>query len=785
MSEAAGERRSWVTAYVAGLSLLAVVALVSARFFDVSPGGPVRYWVYLAFLYAVTEYVLTLFHHQSASGRVGISAAEAIILPLIVASNTFQTIAAVALGAAVVSIAHRRSGWLKGIFNVAQFACAAAVASVVWVVLEDASARFSPRDAAAAVLATVTFAVVTHLCVTVAIALAEKRKLWSLSRDVAPATFISLAGNICIGLLLASSWAGRAWTAVFFVLPIGALILGYRAVIRQDQERDRVEKLHDATRALAENVEIEPAILSFLKSVGHLVSAGRSWAVVEDHDGIARAYGVEGDLVVESDQRLLPSDGLAAILSTLRAENRAITVGWDEPQFRDLAKNVDTEDLVAVPIFEDDQVTGCLVAMKRLGAGAFGSEDARLLEALGNELAVTLRARLDKVRAEAEKTALESQLHRAQRLESVGQLAGGIAHDFNNIVSIIVNYSHFVMSEIEDESIREDVAEIKKAADRAAALTRQLLIFSRKEISRPVVLDVNDVVSDLEKLLRRALGESVELQIHLGSRLKTVLADSAQLEQVVLNLALNARDAMPGGGTLRIETSNVTLGDEEASQHLNLEAGRYVRLRVSDSGVGMSEETIERIFEPFFTTKPKGVGTGLGLATAYGVVGQAGGDISVTSRLGSGTSFTIHLPVTEERAELTVTEPDAGKSASGQGETILVVEDEDALRAVARRILSSNGYRVVEASNALEALDQLKNGTQVVDLVLSDIVMPHMSGSELGRLVGEMQPDVGIVYMSGHSNHLTTRSDDDPIPLIQKPFEQGELLDTVRQVLSR
>ena len=783
MTKAAGEGRSRVTLYVAGLASLAVGSLVFATVFDAAPGAPVGYWLYLTILYSLTEYVMTLFHHQSASGRVGLSAAEAIILPLIVASSTSQFIWAIVIGATVVSVAHRRAGFLKGVFNVAQFACAAALSSVVWRLLEDPSTAFSPRDALAAVVSVLVFAASTHVSVAIAIALAEGRSIRSLSRDVAPATFVSLTGNVCVGLLLAAAYAGRSWTAVFFILPVGALILGYRAVIRQDLERIRVERMHDATRALAENLEVEPAALSFLGATAEALSSQRAWAVIQDEDDRARVFGVLGDEVIAADELLLPDAPLADLLETFERSKGPLMVGWDQTEQREIAARLDVPNLLAVPIAERHAVTGCLVVGKRVGAGSFTSEDARLLETLANEFSVTLRARYDKARSEAEKGQLETQLHRAQRLESVGQLAGGIAHDFNNIVSIIVNYAHFVMSEVEDESVKEDIREIKKAADRASGLTRQLLIFSRKEIAKPVILDVNDVVSDLEKLLRRAVGESVALQIHLGSGLRSVLADSAQLEQVVLNLAINARDAMPDGGTLRIETSNVTLSEEDAKEHLNLGPGDHVRLRVTDTGTGMDEATQERIFEPFFTTKPKGVGTGLGLATAYGIVGQAGGQISVTSKVGLGSTFTVHLPASTEYVPLETTEAESRQTQVGNGETIMVVEDEEALRSVARRILTSNGYRVIEARDGREALRELENGGRV-DLVLSDIVMPNMSGVELGRRLGELVPEVGLIYMSGHSNHMVERAPDDEIPLIQKPFEQEELLDTVKKVLS-
>jgi len=304
-------------------------------------------------------------------------------------------------------------------------------------------------------------------------------------------------------------------------------------------------------------------------------------------------------------------------------------------------------------------------------------------------------------------------LQQAQRLENLGQLAGGVAHDFNNLLAVILNYASFVFEELTDatgsdwmkrrESALADLAQVKRAAERAARLTRQLLAFARREVARPQVLDLDKVIAAVEEMLRRTLGEHVELVTSLGGDLWPVLADPGQVEQVLVNLAVNARDAMPSGGTLNIDTGNITVDADTIAGGSKARQGRNVRLRVSDGGTGMSADVAEHAFEPFFTTKPEGAGTGLGLATVYGIVSQAGGQIRINSAHGAGTTFTITLPVTAEAG--TPKAAPVPYQRSPKGETVLVVEDEAALREVTKRIFSRNGYRVITAANGPQALE--------------------------------------------------------------------------------
>ncbi|MFO0565652.1 MAG: PAS domain S-box protein [Polyangiaceae bacterium] len=377
----------------------------------------------------------------------------------------------------------------------------------------------------------------------------------------------------------------------------------------------------------------------------------------------------------------------------------------------------------------------------------------------------------------------EEQLRQAQKLEAVGQLAGGIAHDFNNILSVISSYSEFALESVhESDPLHADLQEIRAAAGRASSLTRQLLAFSRRQVLKPIVISLNTVVSGMHGLLRRLLGEDVELEVALDSALGNTRMDPGQLEQVVMNLAVNARDAMPAGGRLVLQSRNVDL-DEYTAPELGLEPGRHVELAVSDSGSGIAPEVRSRIFEPFFTTKEVGRGTGLGLATVFGIVKQSGGSIAVDSEVGQGTTFRVILPRVEDVTEAPPALDHAGVER-GKGELILVVEDEDAVRSLVRRILTAAGYRVLAAANGGEALLLCEKSTIAPKLLLTDVIMPQMSGRELAARLRQVVPALRVLYMSGYAdsmvrgNVLETDAD-----LLQKPFAASELTRKVRDAL--
>ncbi len=390
----------------------------------------------------------------------------------------------------------------------------------------------------------------------------------------------------------------------------------------------------------------------------------------------------------------------------------------------------------------------------------------------------------ERVRARKEKEELTTQLHQSQKLESVGQLAGGIAHDFNNLLSVILNCSHLVTAEIEPGStVHQDVVQIKEAAQRAASLTRQLLVFSRRDLIEPRLLSLNEVITGLQKLIARAIGEDIVIKTSLDADIGWIKADPSQVEQVLINLAVNARDAMPGGGTLTIETFSVELDPQKADRYLDLEPGSYVGLRVSDTGHGMSPAVMQKAFDPFFTTKPKGSGTGLGLATVYGIVRGAGGHVQVRSQERLGTSFEVLLPQFEEPPVLHDDDAVTPK-LQGRGERVLLVEDEDALRAIAARILTQNGYEVIEARNGRDALFRLEGPNRHIDLLLSDIVMPEMSGVELATRLREGTPDLKVILTSGYSSRTFSSAQVDA-EVLQKPFEPNDLLQLVREVLEQ
>ncbi len=402
----------------------------------------------------------------------------------------------------------------------------------------------------------------------------------------------------------------------------------------------------------------------------------------------------------------------------------------------------------------------------------------------------------ERLEAEAERERLQNQLHQAQRLESLGQLAGGIAHDFNNLLTVIINYADFVAADIaaaqkrDGESVWrsscEDIEQIRLAGERASHLTHQLLAFARREVVQPEVVDVNSVVRDIEQLLRRTLGEHVELHSSLAADLQPVLIDPGQLEQILVNLAVNARDAMPDGGTLQIDTANVDLDEEYATSRPELSPGQHVRLRVSDTGVGMSAETIRRAFDPFFTTKPSGEGTGLGLATVYGIIQQAGGRSQIYSEVGVGTTITVLLPPTTQSAAAAATSQERSPSRSCE-ETILLVEDEEVLRDVTRRILSGAGYIVIVATDGLDALDVAAAHPGHIDVLLSDVVMPQLNGPQLAERLLVERPSTRVLLMSGFAEPILDKGGHlgDGVTLIEKPFSGPALLSKLELVIER
>jgi signal transduction histidine kinase/CheY-like chemotaxis protein len=419
--------------------------------------------------------------------------------------------------------------------------------------------------------------------------------------------------------------------------------------------------------------------------------------------------------------------------------------------------------------------------------------DLRVQRAQDREIAgLEAQAEDERAQVRAEREMAEARHRQSERLESLGQLAGGVAHDFNNLLGAMQGYVGFVKDEVDAAAgegserwvaVAADLGQIQRSIGRASSLTHQLLAFARCEIVHPQILNINDVVVDVEQLLKRTLGGQVDLVSRLEPDGLAVLADCGQLEQVLVNLAVNARDAMPGGGTLTIDTDGIDIDNASARGRPGLRPGPYVRLRVSDTGSGMSQGAIDRAFEPFFTTKPTGHGTGLGLATVYGIISQAGGHTLIHSRPGIGTTITVLLPSSKENAA-----PKVASLATPQlrgHETVLVVEDEDALREVTRRVLAGRGYHVLAAANGVEALELAANHDGDIDLLLTDLVMPGMLGKEIAEKVLALRPATAVLYVSGYSRGVLGQTLDPGVVLIEKPIPAATLLEAVREALKR
>ncbi|MFW5878471.1 MAG: ATP-binding protein [Myxococcota bacterium] len=418
----------------------------------------------------------------------------------------------------------------------------------------------------------------------------------------------------------------------------------------------------------------------------------------------------------------------------------------------------------------------------RLAGLGSTEEESRLLDELSSLLqeGVELSGDDPSVRWQAR----SDDLLQSQKLEALGRLTGGIAHDFNNMLTVISSYATFAIEDLPEESpTRDDVIKIKEAGDRAAALVGQLLAFSRKQVMDPEPLDLREVLNGLLPMFRRVLGESIDVLMAGSEEIGSIVADRGQIEQVLMNLAVNSRDAMPDGGRLVIETSEVELNERESRRLGRVEPGRYAVLSVTDTGIGMDEETRSKLFEPFFTTKEKGKGTGLGLPTAYGIIEQSGGCIQVQSREGEGTTFTIYLPLSEDSVSSKPTAPEI--SLTGGSETVLLVEDEEPVRAIAERALCKAGYKVLVAANAGEAFLLCEREEQTVDLLVTDVVLPHLSGKQLADRLRKINQDMRVLFMSGYAHETVAYHGVayEGVHLLAKPFSANQLIKRVRAVL--
>ncbi len=447
--------------------------------------------------------------------------------------------------------------------------------------------------------------------------------------------------------------------------------------------------------------------------------------------------------------------------------------------------------MTAGPTFDD--------IFRVMAAASVGDEAARVVVSPGasgddvpTRFAVALNLLLDELAFRAERQRrgltdhrrLEQQLEQAQKMEAVGRLAGGVAHDFNNLLSVILGYGHSIVSGLPaGDPLREDADEICRAGQRAAELTRQLLTFSRQQAVEPTLLDLNEVLSGMSRMLERAVGVDVRLDVRPSKPLGTVRADVGSIEQVIMNLVVNARDAMPSGGEIRIETKEVSIAEGQRQTHLALEPGPQVMLSVTDTGVGMDAATQARIFEPFFTTKPQGKGTGLGLSTVFGIVRQSQGGLSVDSQPGRGTVFNVYFPRVD--APATQGRTLVPTNAPRGSETVLVVEDNDQVRRLTQAILKRAGYDVLEARSGLEALAISEQHAGKIHLLLTDVMMPHMTGPELVRRLALLRPDMRALCFSGYTDDIALEREggEASIAFLQKPVSPEALKLKVREVL--
>jgi len=421
------------------------------------------------------------------------------------------------------------------------------------------------------------------------------------------------------------------------------------------------------------------------------------------------------------------------------------------------------------------------VELMRAGACDYILKDnlSRLVPAVERELAVAQERR--------EHKQLEEQYRQAQKMEALGQLAGGVAHDFNNLLTIINGFSELVLNSLKpDDPARNFIAQVRKAGERSASLTRQLLIFSRKQVPALQMLDLNGIIGEAEKMLTRTIGENVKLTTDLSAQLRIVMADPGQIDQVLFNLLLNARDAMPQGGQITIRTRNMTFAEAYSQPLPEMPLGNYVLLEISDTGTGMTPEVRSHLFEPFFTTKEVGKGTGLGLATVFGIVKQAGGQIAVESSPGTGTTFRIYFPeATQLPSQTRDIAPSNVEPVARGHEVVLLAEDDENVRNLINRVLVSNGYTVLEAENGKEALKTAQKYTAPIHMLLSDVIMPEMGGFELARHIRMSHPETKILFMSGYPNSSDLRQEASmtEVGFLPKPLHAAQLISKVRSIL--
>jgi len=552
-------------------------------------------------------------------------------------------------------------------------------------------------------------------------------------------------------------------------------------------ERKRAEELQAALYRIADQTSAATDLEAFYRAihgiVGELMDARNFYIALHDEDTGLLSFPY---FVDEREAVLAPRPPRKRITEYVLRTGEPQLVPAE--RFQELLRSGEigeigtpAVDWLGVPLKTGDKAFGVLAVQSYTQNVRYAARDKEILNFVGQHVATAIGHK----RAEHALRQSEKQLWQSQKMEAVGRLAGGVAHDFNNLLTVIKGYTELILSELgPSDPMRAEMEEVQKAADRAAGLTRQLLAFSRRQVLAPKVVNLNDLVEDMNKLLRRLLGEDIELCTKLDGTLGSVTADPGQIEQVIMNLAVNARDAMPKGGKLTLETANVELDQAYSRQHAPIRPGAYIMLAITDTGSGMSAETLSHVFEPFFTTKEQGKGTGLGLSTVYGIVKQSGGYIWPYSEPGMGTTFKIYLPRVEEMAQRLPAPAPAATSLGGT-ETILLVEDEEGVRGLTRQLLERHGYTVLEAEHGQDALLLCERYSGPIHLLLSDVVLAQMSGRELVQRLAPLRPRMKVLYMSGYSDEAIVHHGvlEPGTAFLQKPFTTEALMRKLREVL--
>jgi len=554
----------------------------------------------------------------------------------------------------------------------------------------------------------------------------------------------------------------------------------------------RLESLVEISSELSRMQPLDSLLGRIAEACGRLVKTDWVGFRLVDGDELVVAGTLEGGTEMPVRRRLKIGESLAGQVA---ATGRPLLLRDPAshpsmlPEHAQAMRRLGYHGMLTVPARVGDRVVGVLSFLTRREEG-FSTEDLAIATAFASHAAVALEnSRLlhESRRAYDELVQTQGQLEQAQKMDAIGRLAGGVAHDFNNLLTVILGRTDILLTQIKTEDpLRRGIALIQRTAGRAAELTKQLLAFSRKQVLEAVVLDLGVVTTDMKEMLARLIGEDIALVTNLAATLGHVKADRGQIEQVVMNLAINARDAMPQGGQLVVETANADLDDEYVRRNVGSRPGPHVMLAVSDSGVGIPRELQRHIFEPFFTTKEQGKGTGLGLATVYGIVKQSGGYIEVDSEPGRGTTFRIYLPRVDSASPAAERSPRAAAPTGGT-ETILLVEDEDGVRELARDILRSSGYTVLEGRNGAEGLLLGERHQGALDLLLTDVVMPRMSGRELAERMVSLRPELSVLYMSGYTDDAVIRHGvlGSDTAFLQKPFTPAALVQRVRETLDQ